>query len=93
MSFKISYFQYQFFRLPPTVQVKDITNYYFFIVSDEGEPLIVYDEERPLSAIQMFLPVLALKEPDDNEINKKFVKEISEFQRNFMNGMRFLKIL
>jgi hypothetical protein len=57
--------------------VKDITNYVFSAVSDDGELLELCDEERSLNAVQMFLPVLALKTPKDNEFEKQIVKDIS----------------
>ena len=65
-------------RLPLSENIKDISDYLFFVVSDDGELLELYDEGRTLNAIQMFLPVLALKEPPDNEHNKKLVKDIGK---------------
>jgi hypothetical protein len=65
--------------LPLSDTVKEISDYLFCVVSDDGELLELYDEERSLNAVQMFLPVLALKEVADNEYNKKMTNDISMY--------------
>lgn len=65
-------------RLPCGESVKDVNSYLFSVVCDDGDIVEIYDENRPISAVQMFLPVLALREAKDNEENRLLNNKISE---------------
>lgn len=41
--------------------------------------MVLYDEERYVNAVQLFLPVLSLKEPEDDAEHKRLNRGISEF--------------
>lgn len=50
-----------------------------------GQVLDYYDETRKVVDVEMFLPLIMLKEPDDMEMNKKLNDGIGLFLRKLLN--------
>lgn len=65
-------------RMPNEELSKEPADYIFYTTGDSGETLELYDEERTLNAVQMFLPVLTLREPADNAKEKELNKAVGK---------------
>ncbi|KAI6182636.1 hypothetical protein M3Y97_00402000 [Aphelenchoides bicaudatus] len=52
-------------------KLKDISYYILSGMTRTGQVLDYYDETRKVVDVEMFLPLIMLKEPDDMEMNKK----------------------
>ena len=65
------------FRLPLFSKLSETSNYIFSTIGVDGVHIELYDEQKPISSLQPFMPLLVLVEPEGNREEKVLAQNIS----------------
>lgn len=77
----VGYFVFRMEFVPESTQP---WSYVLHTVGDDGEEMMLYDEVRPLNAINMFLPIIEMAQPEDAELEFRLNKQISKNNKSYL---------
>lgn len=66
------------FRLPLAKLLKEPRNYVFYAIGTDGKRAELYDEQKTIRQLRLFLPMLVLHEPEGNTTEGELNQNISE---------------
>lgn len=66
-------------RLPLSKLLKDPRSYVFYAIGTDGNRVDLYDEQKTIRQLRLFLPMLVLHEPEGSTIEGELNQNISKY--------------